>query len=380
MQSDGDWKTPGQLLKALLDARGWSQRVLAIVLNADETAINRLVSDKRQLDANMALSLGEVFGVPAEHFLELQKSYDLAKARIEARPDPGRSMRAQLFGSLPIAEMIKRGWLAADDVRSVSQVEAALVKFFGVDSIDEIEILPHAAKKTHVAAPATPAQIAWIYRVRQIASEMLVARYSPDNVRSAIPRLKDLLSAPEEARKVPRILAECGIRFAIVETLTAAKIDGVCFWLNDFSPVVGMSLRHDRIDNFWFVLRHELEHVLSRHGLAAAMLDAELEGVRAGTGASVSEEERVANEAAADFCVPRKAMERFIARKAPFFAERDIIGFARTLKVHPGLVAGQLQHHTSRYDRFRDHQKKIRSIVAPGATVDGWGDVAPIGT
>jgi HTH-type transcriptional regulator / antitoxin HigA len=93
----------------------------------------------------------------------------------------------------------------------------------------------------------------------------------------------------------------------------------------------------------------------------------------------VSEEERVANGAAADFCVPRKKMDAFIARKAPFFAERDLLGFAKTLNVHPGLIAGQLQHRTGRYDRFRNHLVKIRSIVAPGAMVDGWGDVAPVG-
>ena len=139
------------------------------------------------------------------------------------------------------------------------------------------------------------------------------------------------LSAPEEARKVPRILAECGIRYVIVESLTSAKIDGVCFWLNDHSPVIGMSLRHDRIDNFWFVLRHEIEHVLRQHGQiqAAIMLDAELEGEKAGTGSSISEEERVANEAAANFCVPQQSLKSFIARKSPFFNERDILGFAK---------------------------------------------------
>ena len=90
--------------------------------------------------------------------------------------------------------------------------------------------------------------------------------------------------SPEAAGKVPRILTESGIRFVIVEALSSSKIDGVCFWLDDFSPVIGLTLRFDRIDNFWFVLRHELEHVIQRHGRSAAMFDAELEGDRAGTG------------------------------------------------------------------------------------------------
>jgi HTH-type transcriptional regulator / antitoxin HigA len=173
-------------------------------------------------------------------------------------------------------------------------------------------------------------------------------------------------------------LAECGIRFVIVESLPGAKIDGVCFWLDDHSPVIGMTMRLDRIDNFWFVLRHELEHVIQGHGRQTVMLDTELEGEKAGTGDSVAEEERIANAAAADFCVPAKLMRDFVARKAPFFAQQDVLGFAAILKVHPGLVAGQLRHITARYNLFSEHLVKIRSVVTPNAVIDGWGDVAPV--
>lgn len=373
------FRTPGQLIQGMLDEKGWTQKVLAIVIGVDRAIISKIVSDKRPVDAEMALLLGEVFNISPEEILGLQKKYDLAKARIAARPDPKRTDLAYLYGGLPIAEMAKRGWLNIDDIHHIPSVEAALTKFFGENALDKIEILPHADKKTHTSEDATPAQIAWIYRVREIASEMLVARYSESSLRVAIANLARLRHAAEEARKVPRILTECGIRFVIVESLPSSKIDGVCFWLNAASPVIGMSLRHDRIDNFWFVLRHELEHVSRRHGQVKMMLDTNLEGERAGIGENVAEEERVANEAAANFCVPPHTMEAFIARKSPFFNERDILGLARTLQVHPGIIAGQLQHKTNRYDRFRQHLVKVRSIISPGAMVDGWGDVAPVG-
>lgn len=374
---DKDYRTPGQLINAMLTAKGWNQRVLAIVLGVNETGINRIISDKRPVTAELAVALQELFGVQAERFLELQKSYDLAKARISAMPDAGRNIRAHLFGGLPVAEMIKRGWLHVDDARDVPAVEAALAKFFGVDSPDKIEILPHAAKKTLVRGEVTPTQLAWLYRVKEIATEMLTPRYSPSSVRSAIPKLSSLLSSPEETRKVPRILAESGIRFVIVESLPTAKIDGVCFWLSDTKPVIGMSLRHDRIDNFWFVLRHELEHVIQLHGRTAIMLDTDLEEDIITT-ASIPEEERIANQAAAEFCVPTKSMDSFIARKSPLFTERDLLGLARTLNLHPGLIVGQLQHQTGRYELFRKYLVKIRTAVAPSAIVDGWGDIAPI--
>jgi HTH-type transcriptional regulator/antitoxin HigA len=373
-----EFRTPGQLIKALLEANGWSNRVLAIVLDIDETGVGRLVSDKRAVDADLALTLEEVFGVSAERFLELQKSYDLAKARISNLPDPKRMARAKLYGELPVSEMIKRGWISAKDIRDEA-VPSELMRFFGVKRLDDIEILPHAAKKTNVNTAATPAQLAWLYRVRQIAGQMLVAKYNPTALTGAIGKLKNLLGAAEEARKAPRILAEHGIRFLIVESLPSAKIDGVCFWLDDNSPVVALSMRFDRIDNFWFVLRHELEHVRQRHGIAAIMLDTELEGDKAGTGEGVIEEERLANSAAAEFCVPQKMLNAFIARKAPMFMERDILAFAKMANVHPGLVAGQLRHRIGRYDRFGNHIIKIRSIVTPNAITDGWGDVAPLG-
>ena len=42
------------------------------------------------------------------------------------------------------------------------------------------------------------------------------------------------------------------------------------------------------------------------------------------------------------------------------------------------MLAGQLQRKTDRYDRFRNHLTKVRTIILPNAIKDGWGDVAPV--
>jgi HTH-type transcriptional regulator/antitoxin HigA len=170
---------------------------------------------------------------------------------------------------------------------------------------------------------------------------------------------------------------ECGVRFIIVESLPNAKIDGVCFWLNNNAPVIGMSLRFDRVDNFWFVVRHEIEHVLQKHGRESAILD-DLEGERASDNSSLPIEERIANGAAAEFCVSQNEIQMFIARKNPFFAERDVLGFARRVQVHPGIVVGQIQNHTKRWDFLRRYLVRVRQSATPGTMVDGWGQVAPI--
>jgi HTH-type transcriptional regulator / antitoxin HigA len=371
--------TPAQMIEAQLRERGWTQRTLAKVLGISQTSISSLMNGRTKISTEVALQLREVLGIDANELLKLQASFELKKAELEFRPDPALNTRAMVFGGVPVGDMIARGWLKGVGSLWDSHLNEALCRFFSVPTIEQIEVLPHAAKKTDVMGDATPAQMAWLYRVKQIAEQTLVGKYSPAAVSSAAKELKPLLNSAEGARKVPRILAQAGIRYAIVESLPHTKIDGVCLWLNDKSPVIGMSLRFDRIDNFWFVLRHELEHVIQKHGQSAVMLDVELEGERGGMGGNIPEEERIANGAAAEFCTPQKQLNHFIRVKSPFFAERDIRGFAATYKIHPGIVAGQLQRQTKRYELFRNHLVKIRSVVSPNAMVDGWGDIAPIG-
>lgn len=373
MNDTPDVPPPGHFIRDELEARGWSQRDFAWVLGVPEQAVTMILNGKRGISPDMAKAMGGAFDVHPDFFANLQRAYDMGRAR---EPDPSVARRARILGSYPIREMIKRGWF--EDTSDTQLIEAQVARFFEVGSVNDVPHLAHAAKRT-CYDDIPPAQLAWLFRVKQMANTTAAPRYSGKALREALPRLRRLLSEPEEARHVPRVLSECGVRFVLVESLPGAKIDGVCFWLNSSAPVIGMSMRHDRIDHFWFVLRHELEHILEKHGHnAAPILDVELEGERAGNSDVVPEQERVANAAASEFLVPRKDMLSFIARKSPFFAERDVLGFAVRMQIHPGIVVGQIQNHTKRWDFLRKYLVKIRQFVAPTAIVDGWGQVAPV--
>lgn len=366
------YRTPGQLILALLGERGWTQRTLAAALGLSDQGMHRIVNDKQPVDARLALMLEEVFGEPAESFLGLQQSFDLAQARIVAAPDPERAARATLYGNLPLAEMIKRGWINAKDLRDPS-IERELRRFFRVDRLDRIDTLSHAAKKSNIGEDVTPAQLAWLYRVHQIASEMIAPRYSRSTLEGAVDNFYAMRDGPDAVRAVPRLLNQAGVRFVVVESLPGARIDGVCFWLDENAPVIGLSFRFDRIDNFWFVLRHECAHVLHGHGKEAAILDADMEREHT----SVSEEEKLADSEAANFCVPIDKMDSFYQRKHPFFADIEVLAFAKRAKVHPGLVVGQLQRRTGRYDLLRKHLVAVRSHLSGAMMMDGWGDSVP---
>ncbi|WP_455274854.1 HigA family addiction module antitoxin [Rhizobium herbae] len=360
---------PGEFIREELDARGWSQRDLAYILGVHEQAVNLITSGKRGISPDMAKSLGKALDVSAEYFANLQKAFEMSNAR---EPDPAIEKRALLQSSYPVREMIKRGWLADTDI---GLLEAQMLRFFGKNSLSDVPYMAHAARKTTDYATTTPEQLAWLFRVRQIASEMVVASYSENKLRDFVAGMPRLMADPEEARHVPRLLAECGIRFAVVETLPKANIDGVCFWLDEKSPTIGMTIRYDRIDNFWFVLRHECEHVLNRDGqgrLEDQKVD-DLDGENGGVGEGLPDPERKANKAAAETCVPQDQLESFYIRKFPFISEKDMLGFARRIQRHPGIVVGQLQRKMDRYDWLTKHKVKIRHHVVASAITDGWG-------
>lgn len=363
--------TPSEFIKAELERHQMLPSDLALVLGVSSQAVGQLLLGRRGISADMARALGEAFGVDAERILSIQKASEVATELARARkPDPRIAKTAKLVSTYPVREMIKRGWIDASNDTLSEQV----CRFFGVSSIDEQPVLAHAAKKTSYDS-ITPSQLAWLFRANEIAREMVVPAYSESALRRAIQRLLELRVEPEEARHVPRTIAEAGVRLVLVQALPGAKIDGACFWLDQKSPVVAMSLRFDRIDNFWFVLRHELEHVLQGDGRDGDIMVDDLD-ISSSDDALPAIELR-ANEAASDFCVAKKEFDSWILRKAPFFSEKDLIGFSRRIGIHPGIVAGQLRRKINNYRLFSKFLVKVQDHVLPSATVDGWGHIAP---
>ncbi len=73
---------PGEVLKELyLDPLEMSSIALAKRLNVPRTRIERLVKGETSLTADTAMRLATFFGNTPEFWMNLQRAYDLAKAR-----------------------------------------------------------------------------------------------------------------------------------------------------------------------------------------------------------------------------------------------------------------------------------------------------------
>jgi HTH-type transcriptional regulator/antitoxin HigA len=340
--------------------------------------LNPILSGKSNITAPLAVRLGDAFDMPAEFFSNLQRDYDLSRADPS---DPGVRTRATWQSAYPLRGMIARGWIADSEP---SLLDAQMLRFFEVKRVTDVPFIgadaapvAHAAKKTTYSA-VSPEQLVWLHRVRQIARGIRVPKYTREKLLAAVQELSGLLNTPSDAPRAARILSDAGVRLVIVEAFPGSKIDGVCTWV-DGEPVIGVTLRFDRLDNFWFVIRHEIEHILHGHGRedGATAIDNETTL----TSDSVVDEERVANAAASDFCVPTKQLDSLMARKGAYISEKDIVGFSKRMMVHPSIVVGQYQFVTKRWNFLRKYltaavcgvRQHLLAELSGSNLIDGWG-------
>jgi HTH-type transcriptional regulator/antitoxin HigA len=357
---------PGEFLKDELDARGWTQTEFAEIIGRPVRAVNELILGKRAVSPETAREIAAALRTSAQLWMNLEAAYQLSKV---APVDERIAREAALRERFPVREMKKRGWIK--EGKSFEELEASVLAYFGLKTVTEPFRFSHAARRNY-GENLSSMQMAWLIRVQQMASALRVVAYSADKLRAAIPHLERLMTEPEEIRHAPRLLAECGVRFVIVEPIPGSKIQGVCFWINNRqSPVIGLTLKGDQIDKFWFDLWHEIEHVLRDDGKDEPILD-DFENP-----SNEVESERAANDGAANRCVPKAAMRDFIARHNPMFSEKSVLGFARLMKRHPGIVAGQIQKHTQRWELFKKLQPRVREVVIQSALTDGYGRTGP---
>ena len=364
---------PGSFIEEELDARKWAQADLAYILDMDVSQLNKLIKGATSITPDSAVALGDAFDMPPEFFMNLQKMYDLQKAK---KADPGVKTRASWLSVFPVREMIKRGWI--EDAEP-ALLDLQMMRFFGKNRIEDIPfvndapMLAYAARKSDYEG-TTEVQYVWLNRVKKIAEQMECPPFSEGRLRDSLASIREHMLIKEDLIHIPAILHKCGVRFVLVDGFPGSKIDGVCLWI-DGQPVIGMTLRLDRLDNFCFVLRHEIEHVLNGDGkeetFAPVDSDTGMEAVAAC--------EELANGAAAEFCVSQSLLDSFIARKSPFISRDDVVKFAARTEVHPAIVVGQIQNRTKKWGWLREYQIGVREHLLEWKFKDGWGHFYPTG-
>ena len=275
--------------------------------------------------------------------------------------------------------MQKRGWVRSTD--DAELLEKEVLRFYGAQSVEALKDLqlPFAARMAAGYEAPNASVNAWVARAKTLARAVSVSRAFTDaSFADCLARLRLLLNDAEEARHIPRVLAEHGIRFLVVEHLPRTRIDGACLWLDGRSPIVALSMRYERLDWFWFTVMHEMGHVSARDGISVGgVVDNALVGQDCVARSGKPESEAAADRFSENFLIPTGEMDNFIARIGPLYSKDRIRLFAKRINVHPAIVVGQLQFRKEiEYYHSRDVMRdKLRAMMTANAVTDGWGHV-----
>jgi len=326
-----------------MDQQGLRQRDLIPFLGS-RSKVSEVLSGKRPLTLSMMRALHSGLAIPAQVLLQ----------------EPGGKLPNEVdvdWGKFPLREMVKRKWIDVDMREIRDRAEEFLRSFFGqlregatFSSLYRRSITERSARKMdHFAL------VAWTARVMtRAANDRLTEKYTRGTVDSEFLSEVARFSSSEQGPLIAKeFLEQNGIKLIVEPHLPKTHVDGAAMLLGDVErPIIALTLRHDRIDNFWFSLLHELAHV-ARHLENPDESFVDDFDFRNAVDPREGEADLMAGEALIPSGVWRssRASQQRTASAA--------IDLALELRIHPAIVAGRIRHETRNF-------KVLSSVVGHG--------------
>lgn len=299
--------------------------------------VSEVLSGKRELSLAMIRALVANLGIPAEILIRA----------------PRTPLPAELAGTgwqdLPLTAMAKNGafdgfsWDGASLKEKSEEAVSWLVDQAG-GTAAQGSFAYRKTDATRVSAKLDRgALLGWgLQALKEARSANLPVAFDPELLTEGFLKTLVSLSVSEDGPKLAReYLAQVGILLLILPHLPHTYLDGAVFWVGN-RPVIALTLRYDRLDNFWFVLTHELGHLAKGHLSGEVRWiadDLEQDGD--------SDREREADEFALNTLLPA-----FELGEVSFMAAAEVILYARRRGVHPSIVAGRIRHERKDYRLF----------------------------
>jgi HTH-type transcriptional regulator/antitoxin HigA len=326
-------------------------------------AISQIIRGKKQITPSTALQMAAVFGTSAKFWINLETNYQLYQEQ-ENFDHSEISHRSKLYGIAPVADLMKRHWI--EPCSSLEDLEQQICGFLEIESLDEQPSIMASFRHGTFRDPEVMSQVAWVQRVRQLAREQTVAEFDLEKASESLSDLLALCIRKEGVSQVPIVLRDMGIHFVIVPHLPGTYLDGAAVRDNG-RQIVAMTVRHNRIDNFWFTLLHEIAHIIAEHP-SRLYLDNHDE-------LPADDVEREANQKARNWLIDPDLLEDFVHTTKPYFSRQKLLFFAEQIKRHPGIVLGRLHHDGEvPHKNLRSWLVKIRPFFE--SWIDGPGPQA----
>jgi HTH-type transcriptional regulator / antitoxin HigA len=338
---------PKTLIKARI-ANGLTQAELASRLNLKMQQIQRYEADEYS-----SASLKTLLRIASEVNLAVS-----ADVQIKSFDDP-QLVNAKNY---PFKQMFQRGWFGNfvgtlnDAIKDSENLIEGLFENAGFKGVQP------ALNRQLIRSNSQPNEFAlkaWYARVLIKAKDQRIDKSFDKNLLTSdwIGNLAKLSQEDDGLKKVPKYLKDVGIHFIIEPVLDGTLLDGAALLLDKQFPIIALTLRYDRLDNFWFVLFHEIAHIILH-------LSDNIEAIFDDLDSKVDGLEKDADEFALDALIPKEVWRTSLVRFRA--SEKTIINQAKALGINPALVAGRIRRETGQYYQFNDliGQNKVRSQFA----------------
>lgn len=299
--------------------------------------VSEILARKRPLTVPMIKALSIGLGISTDTLIGINATRDkTAEDNVD-------------WSKFPVKEMIGRGWIAEVSL-SIKKNTEDLVRNFITDIGWQTGNV--AFKRTisgDAYSPTTKyALYAWVSRVVQRARERKPFLGGFDHSILSASFLRDLaqLSWFEKGPLLAvEFLEKHGIAIVIEPSLKGTRIDGAALKDIDGTPIIALTLRYDRLDNFWFTLLHEVAHIWKHVDDDETFLD-DLDA------SSEDKKESEANRLAREAFIPRAVWKRSDAYASP--SKESIDSLSRELKITPAIIAGRIRRESGNYRLFSD--------------------------
>ena len=323
---------------------GLKQKDLAEILGSKSRA-SEVLTRKRGLTIEMIRTIHERLMIPAEILIGHPKQEEKDASDID-------------WTKFPVREMQKRGWFDMDLAEGKSG-EQLIRSFFARTSANRSPVLLRKTLNGVSKEENHYAIYAWIARVMIRARELKNSdsRYIQGSITDEFLKQLAKLSRSDDGPLLAReFLAMKGVILVIEPHLPKTKLDGAAMLDQDGTPIIGLTLRYDRIDYFWFTLMHELVHVQRHLGRqSTAFVDED-------DLSHEDERELEANILAAEAFIPRqiwKSSEAYRTKRS-----EAVVKLANALMIHPAIVAGRIQRESGKYNILKEFasSQSIKSV------------------
>jgi len=337
------FESPGQALKYFLDDYIWTQEDLAQVLSISTKHVNEMVKDKKSITISTAKLLQSAFDLSAEEWMQLDTKYQLAKNSSENKDDSVYRKKL-IYRKMPITEMLKKGWLKKFD--KVSNLEQQINDFWGQNKVSEsgftfinsLEKKLNYKKSEAFKEKFNPTNaVIWYQMVLNFSKIIDVEKFDRTSLYNLMLTMHSYTTQPNGVKKFLNELKAVGVKFVYLSHLSKTYLDGAAF-LDGETPIVCLTGRFDRIDNFWHTLSHELSHVYLHLSKTDDNNHIFIDDT---SSKKTSKKEKEANELT-DIVLLKSSIFSALKFNMNYITEELVRNLSKEIDLHPSIVVGQL--------------------------------------